>query len=700
MADKENMNLNEGLSNFADEDSLKEIDFTSFLEENAQGASPLYEGFHEDIEETQKSIVNELESLYEDIVSSGPATIVPKPLSVLTEKEEPIVKATAEATSLDDLWLDPEDYFDADIPVVSLDGGEEYPEQIPDEAIFDPEAAQAEVQEASEADFDSIKNDIFGMIDSLKTESMGESAFGDILNEIESNSEIVPVSEEYSDIANFIGSFSTEEYPEQMPAEEAYVQQPVAQEDFTFDPDAQEDFAFEPVAEEFAADGTDLMTLEDTSEEMPLPEVPAQQKLASDSEEFQRELAELLGDEPPQAEPVEEKTAFVIDIPDDGNDYEAAAELQNNVDEYLSNSMISAAEPVIAPPAHEPFDPNTGLEDTDDKEYKAELKAEKKAAKARSKAEKEENKNSAGEIVRKIVLAISIIVIILSGGYLGYTYLYQPTQAEKLQTDVSQQLTNSVETYGEAVVDAALRGQFGVDFPEGMLAKYAQLYAINNDLAGWINIPELSINLPVVKGSDNDYYLKKDVYKKYTNYGVPFFDYRMNVSENLHRNTVIYGHNMRSDDLIFGTLENYKTVEGFKSAPVIECNTIYGNYTWFVYAVFITNAYGEDDNGYVLPYNFIDLNDAKFESYIAEIDKRKLYDTGVGINATDKILTLSTCSYEFSDARLVVVARLKRDNESVTVDTSKVTKNPNPKYPQAWYDAYKKTNPYADDARW
>ena len=50
MADKENMNLNEGLSNFADEDSLKEIDFTSFLEENAQGASPLYEGFHEDIE--------------------------------------------------------------------------------------------------------------------------------------------------------------------------------------------------------------------------------------------------------------------------------------------------------------------------------------------------------------------------------------------------------------------------------------------------------------------------------------------------------------------------------------------------------------------------------------------------------------------------------------------------------------------------
>lgn len=693
MADKENMNVNEGLSNFADEESLKEIDFTSFLEKT-DGESALYEGFHEDIEETQKSIVSELQSLYDDIVSSGPATIVPKPLSVLTEKEEPVVKSTAQATSLDEIWLDPEDYFDADIPVVSLDSGEEYSSHIPDEAIFNPEAGGEDAPEETATDFDSIKNDIFGMIDSLKTESAGDSGFGDILDEIETNAEIAPVSDEYSDIADFISNFSGDEYA----SEE---EQSFAPEEALFD-----EPAFEmPASEETENEG--IQTLEDVSEEMPLPEMPlaaAPQapKYASDSEEFQRELAELLGDEVPQAEPAEEKKqAFVIDIPDDENDYEAAAEMQNNVDEYLAgNSVISAAEPVVAPPMHEPFDPNTGLEDTDDKEYKAELKAEKKAAKARAKAEREQNKNSASEIVRKIVLSISIIVIILSGGYLAYTYLYQPTQAEKLQTDVSQQLTNSVETYGEAVVDEALEGQFGVDFPDGMLAKYAQLYAVNNDLAGWISIPELSINLPVVKGDDNDYYLKKDVYKKYTNYGVPFFDYRMNISPNLHKNTVIYGHNMRSDDLIFGTLENYKTIDGFKSAPVIECNTIYGNYTWFVYAVFITNAYGEDDNGYVLPYNFIDISNASFDGYITEINKRRLYDTGVSITSTDKILTLSTCSYEFSDARLVVVARLKRDNESVTVDTSKAVANPNPKYPQAWYDAYKKTNPYSDDSRW
>ena len=138
-----------------------------------------------------------------------------------------------------------------------------------------------------------------------------------------------------------------------------------------------------------------------------------------------------------------------------------------------------------------------------------------------------------------------------------------------------------------------------------------------------------------------------------------------------------------------------------RNAPVIECNTIYGDYTWFVYAVFIANSDPKDDNGYLFPYNFIDISTAKFEGYIDEIDKRKLYTTGVDINVSDKILTLSTCCYDFNEARLVVVARLKRDGESVSVDTSKAIENPNPKYPQAWYDANNKAvNPYAQDARW
>jgi sortase B len=168
----------------------------------------------------------------------------------------------------------------------------------------------------------------------------------------------------------------------------------------------------------------------------------------------------------------------------------------------------------------------------------------------------------------------------------------------------------------------------------------------------------------------------------------------------LHKNTVIYGHNMRHDDLIFGMLEDYRTPDGFKKAPVIECNTIYGDYTWLVYGVFITNSDPDDDNGYCLPYNFIDVDNQKFADYIAEIDKRKLYSTGVDINENDKILTLQACVYDFDGAMIVVVAREKREGESISVDTSKAYKNPNPKFPQKWYDVNKKDNPYEGDPRW
>ena len=56
-----------------------------------------------------------------------------------------------------------------------------------------------------------------------------------------------------------------------------------------------------------------------------------------------------------------------------------------------------------------------------------------------------------------------------------------------------------------------------------------------------------------------------------------------------------------------------------------------------------------------------------------------------------------TCCYDFSDARLVVVARQVRGGESTEVDTSLAQINSNPKYPQAYYDAANLDNPYKND---
>lgn len=695
MANNENQkkpsSLPEGLSSIADDEVITEINLTDFLEESTK-ASPLFEGFHEDIEKTEKSLENELQSLYDDIMSSGPETIVPKPMSVLTAAEaepskvvlsDPEIPDMTEEAALDSLWMNPEDYFDDDIPVVSLDdsadisSASETEGEIPQNAFFDPSPVD---ELAAIPEEDKAKSDIFSMIDLLKTESSNETGYDDLLSEIESNPEIMPVAAELSAASQLVSEPSV--YDEEPAAEEnaeeyeevAFTDDEIDWNDleYTEEAPAEPETAEEaPVAPEIIlTEAPDSKSANFGFEQEEIPE-------ASDGD-FDKELAALLGEEKKE----EPSTGFVVNVPDDGVDYEKATLMPEKLYEAAPMSTQTLED-----------DPDLISEEADGK---------KKKKKKDKQTEGGESKSGAGEVIRKIVLSLSIITIIVSCGILVNTYFIEPYRFKSDSDALAEQMSANVSEHDQsATVNEQIKiDNPDVDFPDGMLAKYAQLYAQNDDFAGWITIEGLGINLPIAQGTDNEYYLKRDIYKKYTSYGVPFFDYRMSNLKTLHRNTMVYGHNMRHDDYIFGMLENYRTIDGFAQAPVIECNTIYGDHTWFVYAVFITNSDPDDDNGYFLPYNFIDVSTDKFKEYINEIDKRKLYTTGVDINENDKILTLQACVYDFDGAMIVVVAREKRDGESISVDTSKAYENPNPKYPQTWYDVNKKQNPYAEDSRW
>ena len=688
---KNNGNGNESLSFLTDEEALTEIDFGSFLDETARG-SDVFEGFHEDIEKTEKSLESELESLYEDIMSSGPATIVPKPMSVITSDDAAESEKTPSESGLEELWMSPEEYFD--IPVVSLEDAEESEEKaIPEEAIFTPEptAEEPEKEETPVAPTaEDIKEGIFGLIDSMKSESESEKGFDDILAEIEANTEIAPVSDDYDSIAGFLRNLPVVELPEDESStpEEASVSEK------------------NPSAPEETSSLPEKPITAPQESEKPAPE----KRRIAESDDFEKELALLLGEAEEEKAGQDNGDAFVISIPDDGNDYAFAAEQsEDEADDPAQPSADFGGEQDYGYTSIVPEHTERVIGEfvaAEKAALEAESEESKEEKKARKKKEREEKKNGekigAGEIVRRIVLTLAILVIIASGGILVNTYIVQPAIAKKLISDTVSDLSDGLKEHGDAEIDESISSKYDVNFPMGMLAKYAPLYASNTDLRGWISIPAFEINLPVVQGTDNDYYLKRNIYKKWTEYGVPFFDYRIAQGQfvNLPRNTVIYGHNMRSDDLIFGMLEEYRDIDGFKRAPVIECNTIYGNYNWVICGVFISNSKAEHDNGYVFPYNFIDCSDQKFAEYIVELEKRRFYDTGVDLAITDKIITLSTCCYDFPDARLVVVARLLRDGESVSVDTSKAIKNPDPKGPQAWYDENGKPNNYAYDARW
>ena len=89
-----------------------------------------------------------------------------------------------------------------------------------------------------------------------------------------------------------------------------------------------------------------------------------------------------------------------------------------------------------------------------------------------------------------------------------------------------------------------------------------------------------------------------------------------------------------------------------------------------------------------------------------ELQQRSYIHTGVDVQPTDKLLTLSTCTYFFDtngairNARFAVIARLVRDGESEEIDESLVKKNENVRYPQLYYTAFGGTNPWVNASKW
>lgn len=181
-----------------------------------------------------------------------------------------------------------------------------------------------------------------------------------------------------------------------------------------------------------------------------------------------------------------------------------------------------------------------------------------------------------------------------------------------------------------------------------VMEKYSGLLQINEDLAGWITIPGTAVDYPVVKTDNNDFYLDHNVYKEPAKAGAIFMDFRnTGTAEDLH--TILYGHNMK-DGSMFRDLMRYKKEDYFDRHPVIEFNTLYAEMKWEIFSVYVTAA----------DFHYIETCFPTVDEYgyfLDSIKKRSLFKRDTGVTVEDRILTLSTCSYEFDDARFVVHAR-------------------------------------------
>ncbi len=180
----------------------------------------------------------------------------------------------------------------------------------------------------------------------------------------------------------------------------------------------------------------------------------------------------------------------------------------------------------------------------------------------------------------------------------------------------------------------------------------------NEDIIGWLEIPNTKINFPVVQGTDNQYYMTHTYKKEESKDGSIFLDkdYNWDLPSS---NLLLYGHNNKNGNMFQGLL-NYKQESYYNEHPDIRFTTLTDDSEYEIISVFLSRVYYTNENNVFRYYYFINAeNEEQYNYYIEESKKASLYDTGKTAKYGEQLLTLSTCEYSQEDGRFVIVAKKK-----------------------------------------
>lgn len=272
--------------------------------------------------------------------------------------------------------------------------------------------------------------------------------------------------------------------------------------------------------------------------------------------------------------------------------------------------------------------------------------------------------------MRKLLSVFLAVVFIASTGILIFQWIdkQESTAANRNAEELafsSQEttLTEATVPETEAPVPSAEATQppetvwipAPVEDEDPNMEKLAQidlsaLQQVNEDVIGWIMIPDSIIKFPITQGEDNAYYLEHTWDRRENGGGAIFLECQ-NSPDLTDFNTIIYGHNLK-DGNMFSSLRYYKSQEYWEEHPYIYIVTKDGV---FRYEVFSTYEAAVDSATYGLSFNQKQTR----EEFIQLALENSQIETGITPEITDRIITLSTCTGVTYEYRRVVHARLK-----------------------------------------
>ena len=276
-------------------------------------------------------------------------------------------------------------------------------------------------------------------------------------------------------------------------------------------------------------------------------------------------------------------------------------------------------------------------------------------------SQKKERKSHMKKSVKVLLFILCAIFagVFAFSGYKLFTIMHGYKTAERTYSSLSDRYVAPLpSTTPFAVADpAATQAPAPAVELSPLSVDFNELLGECPDIVGWIYSEGTKINYPVVQCKrDNPviadyYYLYRDIHGNYSGNGTPFLDVR-NSGNFSDYNNIIYGHHM-NDGSMFASLDNYRAADGAyaREHNVMYLNTPNGNYRVELFAGYLTDA---DSNTYTISFP----DDSSFLLYCQEMKAKSDFASDVVIQPGDRIITLSTCSYEWHDARYVVQGRL------------------------------------------
>ena len=178
---------------------------------------------------------------------------------------------------------------------------------------------------------------------------------------------------------------------------------------------------------------------------------------------------------------------------------------------------------------------------------------------------------------------------------------------------------------------------------------FGALRAINRDAAAWLYNPGTVIDYPVMRAADYSYYLTHLPDGTENANGALFIDYN-NAPDFSGKLTVIYGHHMKSGKM-FGSLKGYKTQGYYDEHPHMLLYTPQGNYRIELLYGCVIDAGQWRERAFMYEQNLPGLL-----SYAAH---HSTFRSNTSYREGDRVVAMSTCSYEFDGARYVVLGVLR-----------------------------------------